>query len=85
MTFIWDPVTTVNLVLCIIILVLGVWGFNKKRDQVPLYIGMAFGLFGISHLMTILDLKDALTSFLVIIRVLAYLIIVFTVYKLWKR
>jgi uncharacterized membrane protein len=85
MVFIWDPVTTVNLVLCITILILGVWGYNKKRDQVPLYIGMAFGLFGISHLMTILDLKDALTSFLVIIRVLAYLIIVFAVYKLWKR
>jgi len=85
MTFIWDPITTVNLVLCIIILVLGVWGYNKKKDQVPRYIGIAFGLFGISHLMTILDLKDALTSFLVIIRVLAYLIVVFAVYKLWKR
>jgi len=85
MTFIWDPITTVNLVLCIIILVLGYWSYSKKRDQVPLYIGIAFGLFGISHLMTILDLKDALTSFLVIIRVLAYLTVVFAMYKCWKR
>ena len=85
MTFIWDPITTVNLVLCIIILVLGYRGYNKKRDQMPLYIGIAFGLFGISHLMTILDLKDALTSFLVIIRVLAYLTVVFAMYKCWKR
>lgn len=50
----------------------------------PLYIGIAFGVFGISHLTTLLGLKETLTDVLIIIRVLAYLIVVFTLYKCAK-
>lgn len=75
------PVSAVNLVLCIIILVLGCLGYNKGRSKVSLYIGIAFGLFGISHFMTLLDLKESVTGVLIVIRTLAYLIVVFTLYK----
>jgi len=86
MTFHWDPIYTVNLVLCIIILVLGYLGYKKSGNKMPLYIGIAFGLFGISHLMTLLGLKETLRSILIIIRTLAYLIVVFTLYKVaFKR
>jgi len=86
MTFHWDPIYTVNLVLCIIILVLGYLGYKKSGNKMPLYIGIAFGLFGISHLMTLLGLKGTLRSILIIIRTLAYLIVVFTLYKVaFKR
>ena len=81
MTFHWDPIYTVNLVLCIIILVLGYLGHKRSENKMPLYIGIAFGLFGISHLMTLLGLKETLRSILIIIRTLAYLIVVFTLYK----
>ena len=40
-------IVTVNLVLCIIILALGIWGYNKKKGDVPLYIGIAFGLYNL--------------------------------------
>jgi uncharacterized membrane protein (UPF0136 family) len=71
----WDPVTTTNLVLCILILALGIWAYVKKKNDVPLYIGIAFGLFAVSHLVTLLRLAAGLTVFLIIIRLTAYLLV----------
>ena len=81
MSFTWDPMYVVNLVLCIIILALGCWGSRKTGDKVPLYVGIAFGLFGVSHLVTLLGLKEAVETVLIVIRTLAYLIVVFALYK----
>jgi hypothetical protein len=72
----WDPVTTTNFVLCIVILALGIWAYVRKRNDVPLYIGIAFGLFAVSHIMTLLGLAAGLTVFLIIIRLIAYLLVV---------
>jgi len=85
MSFIWDPMYVVNLVLCIIILALGCWGYRKTGDRVPMYVGIAFGLFGVSHLVTLLGLKEALETVLIAIRTLAYLIVVFALYKVIVR
>jgi hypothetical protein len=72
----WDPVTTTNLVLCIVILTLGIWAYVKKKNDMPLYIGIAFGLFAVSHLVTLLGLAAGLTVFLIVIRLIAYLLVV---------
>ncbi|MFZ3060457.1 MAG: hypothetical protein WA102_12080 [Candidatus Methanoperedens sp.] len=80
MAFIWDTITAVNLVLSVIILVLGYWGYKKSNDKVPLYVGIAFGLFGISHLATLFGFKQSLESVLIIIRTLAYLAVIYAVY-----
>ena len=80
MTFTWDPIYTVNLVLCIVIFILGYWGYKKQKDTMPLYIGIAFGLFGISHLVTLFDMASSLTNILIVIRVIAYLIVIFALY-----
>ena len=86
MAFIWDPITAVNLVLSVIVLVLGYWGYKKSNDKVPLYVGVAFGLFGVSHIATLLDFKQSLESVLIIIRTLAYLIVIYAVYTVaFKR
>lgn len=82
MAIIWDPITAVNLVLSVIILVLGYWGYKKSNDNVSLYVGIAFGLFGVSHLTTLLGLAQSLVSVLIIIRTFAYLIVIFAVYKI---
>ncbi len=74
----WDPVSLVNLVLCIIIVILGFVGYAKRKDKVPLFIAIAFGFFGLSHLATILSL--GLTTVLIIIRILAYLAVVYALY-----
>ena len=81
MNIVWDPITTVNLVLCIIILIFGIIGYRRSGRAFPLYIGIAFGLFGVSHLLTILGLKDALAGLLIAVRAAAYILVVFAMYR----
>jgi hypothetical protein len=81
MGFNWDPVYIVNLALCIVIFILGYWGYRKRRDTVPLLIGIAFGLFGISHLVTLFGLATDWTNVLIGIRVVAYLTVIYALYK----
>ena len=68
--------TSINLVLCIVILALGIWAFIKKKWDVPLYIGIAFGLFGISHTLTLMGLAASLSAFVIVIRVIGYLLVI---------
>ena len=75
-----DPITLTNLVLCAIILVLGIVGYKRSEETWLLFIGIAFGLFGVSHLLTLLGLKEALTTLLIAIRTLAYLLVAFTLF-----
>jgi hypothetical protein len=74
-----DPVITVNFVFCVIIVILGYLGYRKKHDTLPILIGTAFGLFGISHLLTLLSFTEATT--LIVIRGLAYLTVIFALYR----
>ena len=85
MEFTGDPVYVVNLALCIVIFILGYWGYRKKKDTMPLYIGIAFGLFGISHIVTLFDMASSLTDVLIVIRVIAYLIVVFALYMYVRK
>lgn len=73
----WDPVLFVNLVLCIIIVVLGLLLYRKSHEPLPLYIAAAFGLFGISHAATLLGFKVPLTLPLIVIRALAYILVIY--------
>ena len=85
MHFAWDTITFINLVLCIVILVFGILGWQRSKNLVPLYIAIAFGLFGLSHLATLFSLKDTLSTLLIIIRLLAYLLVAYAVYLMAFR
>jgi hypothetical protein len=74
-----DPVIAVNFAFCVVIVILGYLAYKKKRDTLPILIGTAFGLFGISHLLTLLSFNEA--TFLITIRGLAYLIVIFALYR----
>lgn len=80
-----EPITTMNLVLCVVIVALAVAAYSMKKIVVGLYIGIAFGLFGISHLVTLLGYAESLTTVLIAVRTLAYLIVIFALLTLWKR
>lgn len=69
-------VTVINLVLAIGILALGIWAYVKRKSDVALYIGIAFGLFAISHALTLVGLAGSLSAFLIAIRVIAYLLVI---------
>jgi uncharacterized membrane protein (UPF0136 family) len=75
-----DPITLTNLVFCAIILILGIIGYKRSEEMWPLFIGIAFGLFGVTHLLTLLDLKEALATLLLAIRIIAYLMVALTVF-----
>ena len=79
-----DLMNILGLTFNVIIVVVGYWSYRKSRDMAPLYISAAFVLFGISYIITILNLGR--TVDVLIIRTIAYLILTFAVYKLaFKR
>jgi len=78
----WDPITFINLILCIIIVVLGYLCYRKMREPLPLYIGAAFGLFGVSHAATLAGFRVPWTIPLIIVRTLAYLLVIIA---LWQQ
>jgi len=80
MQFSWDTMTFINLILCIVILIFGILGYQRSKSQVVLYVGLAFGLFGLSHLATLLGLKESLNTILIIDRTVAYLLVTYALF-----
>jgi len=72
MSFNPDPVTLINLSFCIVIVCLSWWWNSRTGSRTPLYIGLAFGLFGISHLFVLMNLNKPLELALIFIRIAAY-------------
>ena len=70
----WDPILAVNLVFCVAIFALGVLVYVKTKKALPLYNGAAFALFGLTHLIGLLGIKG-LTDFLLVVRVIGYLLV----------
>ncbi|MBN1376077.1 MAG: hypothetical protein JXA01_07980 [Dehalococcoidia bacterium] len=75
-----DAITLVNLILSSIILIMGIWAYMVDKIRSILYVGMAFGLFALSHLCTILGLEQSLEVPLIIVRLLAYLLVIYAIY-----
>lgn len=82
MTFTLDPIYLTNFILCIVIVVLGCVGYARSKNKAPLFIGIAFALFAVSHMLTLWGLQATLTTFLIVIRVIAYALVIGAVYRL---
>ncbi len=80
MHFTWNALTFINLVLCVAILVLGIIGWERKKIKVVLYVAIAFALFGLSHLASLLGLGNALNILLIIIRTAAYVLVAYALF-----
>lgn len=72
----WISIPLVNLLLCIVIVILGYLCYRKSGEMLPAFIGAAFGLFGISHAATLAKLATAYEIPLILIRTLAYVIVI---------
>lgn len=81
MSFIWNPVVILNLLLCVIIVILGYIGFTKNENKAVIYISLGFALFGISHAITLFLVEKNAENILIIIRILAYVLVMIGVYK----
>jgi len=80
MQFHWDTLTFINLILCIVILIFGIISYQRTKSRVTLYVGTAFGLFGLTHLATLLGLNVTLNVAIIVIRTLAYLLVTYAMY-----
>ena len=80
MQFHWDTLTFVNLILCIVILVFGIISYQRTKSRVTLYVGIAFGLFGLTHLATLLGMNITLNTALIVVRTMAYLLVTYEMY-----
>lgn len=80
MTLSADPITVLNLALSIAIFVLGCWGYEKRKNGAALCVGVAFGLFGVSHLLTLLGFGLSFGTVLIAVRTAAYLTVAFALY-----
>jgi hypothetical protein len=77
----WDPVTTFNLVLSVGVFVLAMIGWARVRNALALFIGLAFGLFALSHLATVLRWNESLEALLILLRAVGYVFVIVAVYK----
>lgn len=75
MEFVFDLISSINLLFCTGIVITSIWWTKKTDSYTPLTIGGAFLLFGISHLSLLLSLKDIFEPALVVLRVFAYLLV----------
>jgi uncharacterized membrane protein YhfC len=72
-----NPVTVLNFLLALVIFIIGVVAYQKTRNKTSLYIGVAFGLFAFSHLVTLLGYAQSLEWLLLVVRVISYCIIIY--------
>ncbi len=75
-----DPQILTNFIFCVIILSMGVTAYIKNRRTWALLLGAAFGFFGVSHLFTLLDLKETLEGLLYAVRIAGYGLTFWVVY-----
>jgi len=71
-----DITTLLNFIFAVIIVILGLWVFRVKKLIIALYIALAFGLFAVSHLAILLGTPSSNIS-IIIIRSLAYLVVIY--------
>ena len=77
-----DTVTAINFIMCVVILILGMMAYAKKKMAMPFLVGIAFGLFAVSHLATLLGFGGAWVSFLIVVRTIAYLLVIYALFRL---
>lgn len=80
MALIPDPVIIINLILCMVILLLGLVAYQKSNNVYVLLVGIAFGLFGLSHLNTLLGLTLFPEITFVLLRLCGYILVAVALY-----
>lgn len=80
MAFVPDPVVLINLILSVVILLLGYLVYRKRGTTGALFIGIAFGMFGLSHLNTLLGLTLFPEFTFALLRICGYLFVAAALY-----
>lgn len=80
----FDPTTLLNFIFSLIIVILGYWVYSAKKLVIAIYIAITFALFAISHLAVLLGAQSADIT-IIIIRSLAYLVVIYALIREARR
>jgi len=80
MTFTYDPIVVINLVLTSVIMVLGIWGYRRSGRLTEMLVGGAFGLFAASHLLVLFGVNSN-DLLIITVRIAAYLVVIFAMVR----
>jgi hypothetical protein len=72
-----NPVLLWNLIFTSVIFFLGMAGYQKTKNRTAFFIGLAFGLFAFSHLVTIIGYAEPLELLLLTVRTFAYCAVIY--------
>lgn len=75
-----EIISVINFVFCALILILGFIRYKEGSTIFALYVGIAFGMFGASHLLTIFGLEKKYPVITIGLRTLAYLYILYILF-----
>lgn len=79
-TFTPDPIPLVNFVLATTVLALGLWGYHRSGRLTEALVGIAFGLFAITHMLVLLGQSS--TELLILgIRIAGYLVVMYAMLR----
>jgi len=77
--------TAVNFILSLLIFVFGCRAYAKTKSKTPFYIGVAFGLFSLSHLISLVGMQKGLRDTLILVRAFSYFIVLTTLYHMGRK
>lgn len=77
-----DIISIANLALCVGIFIIGCLGYSKTKKKTPFYIGAAFGLFAVSHLITLMGVERSHELAVILIRIFGYTIVAMSLYQM---
>jgi len=72
-----NPVTLWNIIFTTVIFILGMVVYQKTKNQVSFFIGLAFGLFAFTHFVTLLGYEQQLELVILTIRTFAYCAVIY--------
>ena len=74
-------VYVLNIVLSAGICVLAFYTWSRAKSALVLFIGLAFGLFAVSHLVAAFGLAKSAEGLIILLNVLAYALVLAALYK----
>jgi len=80
-----DPFAVTNLVLCLIVFLAGCGAYAKTKNRSLFHIGVAFGLFAVSHFITVMGLERKQAVAVILIRIFGYVIVALSLDQMAKE
>ncbi len=84
MTVVPDLTSGINLLLCIVILLLGYLVYRKQEKISALLIGIAFGMFGVSHFSVLAGIALPEVTF-ILLRICGYVLVAGALWLLFSE